>query len=351
MKCGIVTVYNSENCGSFLQAYAMSRVLKREGYDVVFIRQNFGDHSASRRNYLKKKLKAILKAVIKNDFACVRQPQICRCMFKQAISEQLQIATTADKMDCYVLGSDIIWDITVPFFRNHMDFFWGTRFGNEKIISYAPSVGFAKEEDMKKCDFIREALGRMSAVSVRDVPSKELLQPYCDREIQIVCDPTYLLDKEAYDVVAKPTDLKNFLFIYCYGKLPSNYKEAIQAFAKEKNLKTVTFGGANPWCDINLAYDPLLFLSIYDKADYIITNTFHGTVFATIYEKRFAVIKNDKPKVLNVLQMCCLSDKMTDGPEDINAILNSNFDYDLTRQKILFEREKGLQYLKTAIEE
>ena len=48
--------------------------------------------------------------------------------------------------------------------------------------------------------------------------------------------------------------------------------------------------------------------------------------------------------------MCSLSDKMTNEAKDISTILESNFDYDLTREKILTEREKGLNYLKTAIE-
>lgn len=346
MKCGIVTVYNSVNSGSFLQAYAMEQILKKFGQNAMFVCQNFSDHSSSRRNYFK----LVMKAALKGNITALKCLHTRRRVFKQSIAEQLQIAPATEKMDCYVLGSDVIWDLKSSFFRNHTDFFWGTQFENAKIVSYAPSAGFAKDEDVKKCPEIRTALNRMSAVSVRDLPSKELLQPYCDKEIQIVCDPTYLLTREEYNAVAKPANLKDYLFIYYYGKMPADYREAIQAFAKAKGLKTVTFGAVNPWCDISLVYDPLLFLSIYDKAEYIVTNTFHGTVFATIYEKRFAVIKNDKPKVLDVLRMCSLSDKMTNEAKDISTILESNFDYDLTREKILTEREKGLNYLKTAIE-
>ena len=61
MKCGIVTVYNSENCGSYLQAYALSKALNNSGHQAVFIRQNFSDHSASRRNYLLKLTKTALR--------------------------------------------------------------------------------------------------------------------------------------------------------------------------------------------------------------------------------------------------------------------------------------------------
>lgn len=345
MKCGVVTVYGSENCGSYLQAYAVTKCIEKFHKQAVCVEYSFWDNPTSRNRFFKNIIKAVLRG---NLFAC-KQLRAKRSLFKEA-RKRLNCERPNGTVDCYVLGSDTIWDVSTSFFRNHTDFFWGTRFKSRKVISYAPSVGFAKAEDIEKCDFIWEALRRMSAVSVRDETAKELLQPYCDKEIQVVCDPTYLLERAEYDAIAKPTDLKEFLFIYYYGKMSSDYKEAIQRFAKQKGLKTVTFGSTNPWCDVSLAYDPLLFLSIYDKADYIITNTFHGTVFATIYEKRFAVVKNDKPKVLNVLKLCEMSDKMTNTADDVAAILESDFCYEVTRQMILIEREKGIQYLKAAIE-
>ncbi len=343
---GIVTVYRSENCGSFLQAYALTRCVEQFHAETACIQYKFLDNSSS----LKKFLVASLKTIVRGKFDALRKLFQKRKCFKEAI-QILRIEPANIPIDIFVLGSDTGWDISDPFFYNHRSFFWGTQFKNTKVISYAPSVGFSKKEDIEKCDFIRSALSKMSTVSVRDQHSKNLLQPYCDKEIEIVCDPAYLLDRAEYDAIAKPTNLKNFLFIYYYGKMPSDYKEAIQTFAKEHGLKTVTFGTTNSWCDISLAYDPLLFLSIYDKAEYIITNTFHGTVFATIYEKRFAVIKNEKPKILDVLALCGMSDKMTRTAEDIPSILYSVFDYVVTRDNILREREKGLQYLKKAIEE
>ena len=167
----------------------------------------------------------------------------------------------------------------------------------------------------------------------------------------MVCDPTYLIGREDYDVIAKPTDLNKFIFLYYYGNLPAADREALQTIAKKEGLKIVTFGRDNTWCDLNLPYDPLLFLSIYDKADYIITNTFHGTVFSTIYEKRFAVVKTDKQKVINVLKMCGLSDKMTGTAADYDTILHSDFDYEMARQNIARERANSLRYLNEALGE
>ena len=346
MKCGIITVYNSENSGSFLQAYAMSRAIKNLGHNAAFVRQGFKGHSST----LPIHLKNVLKSLMKRDFLGAKLLKTRRAAFSEDCKKNLCIIDASEKADCLVLGSDVIWDLTVPYFRRNNKFFWGTGFGETKVISYAPSVGFAKEREFEAAGFVRGALSNMSAVSVRDKVSKKLLQPYCDKEIEIVCDPTYLVDRGEYDAIAKHTDLDNFIFLYCYGKLSEADRTAIQSLAKKEGLKTVTFGGANRWCDINLAYDPLLFLSLYDKAKYIITDTFHGTVFATIYEKRFAVIKNDKPKVLDVLEMCKMSDKMTETAEDIPAVLHSDFDYEATRLRIKKERGNGLNYLKNALE-
>lgn len=347
MKCGIVTVYNSENCGSYLQAYALSKTLKNNGHESAFVLLKFKEHSITRKNYLKR----LAKIALKGNFTGAKLTAARRKHFKQAIAQHLQIVKNTDELDCCVLGSDVIWDVTSRLFRNHADFFWGSRFYPKKVISYATSVGFSKKENIEKAGFVQEALHLMSAVSVRDRVSQELLQPYCDKEISCVCDPTYLIDKADYDAIAKPTALEKFVFLYCYKNLSSADRAAIQDIAKREGLKTVTFGNFNPWCDMQLAYDPLLFLSIYDKADYIITDTFHGTVFATIYEKRFAVVNNDKQKVLNVLAICEMSDKMTKSAEDYPKILHGEFDYETTRKIILRERTNSLCYLNKALEE
>lgn len=347
MKCGVVTVYNSENCGSFLQAYAMVQTLKKNGIDAAVVRQGFRGHSSTLLVYLERAVKYLLRG----NFTGAKLLTQRRLIFKKACKAHFQIADPAEPLDCCVLGSDVIWDITEKYLQRNHAFFWGMQFENTKVISYAASLGFAVDKDLETASFVQGALKKMSAVSVRDENSQRFLQPYCDKEIQLVCDPTFLLDRTDYDAIAKPTDMEKCIFLYCYGNLPAADREAIQELAKREGLKTVTFGGFNSWCDINLAYDPLLFLSIYDKADYIITNTFHGTVFSAIYEKRFAVVKNDKQKILNVLKMCGLSDKMTGTAEDYTTILHSDFDYETTRQNILRERTNSLRYLSQALGE
>ena len=93
----------------------------------------------------------------------------------------------------------------------------------------------------------------------------------------------------------------------------------------------------------------MLFLSLFNKAEYVITDGFHGTAFSTIYEKKFAIIKSDSPKVLDLLELCEMSDKMTGEDKKISDILLSDFNYETTRRKIKEERKNSLRYLKNAL--
>ena len=345
MKYGIVTVYNSENCGSFLQAYAMSCAIKNLGHEAAFVRQGFKGHSSTLPEHLKK----VIKCILKGNFSGAKLLRARRPAFKHACKSYFPVVDASEKVDCLVLGSDVIWDLTVPYFYNNREFFWGTKFGNKKVISYAPALGFATDKELEKDSFVRDAFSGMSAVSVRDKTTKQLLEPYSNKEIQLVCDPTYLIDRDEYNKIAKPTEMDRFIFIYCYKKFSNSDQNDIKALAQKEGLKTVTFGNANSWCDITLAYDPLLFLSLLNKAEYVITDGFHGTAFSTIYEKKFAVIKSDSPKVLDLLELCEMSDKMTGEDKKISDILLSDFNYETTRRKIKEERENSLRYLKNAL--
>lgn len=344
MKIGIVTVYNSENCGSFLQAYALSQALQNENRDVVFLKQNFKEHSGSIQNYLK----IVIKTLIRGDFSGAKRICQRRAIFKKA-HQKFNIADNYDDIDCFILGSDVIWDVTVPFFKKHYPFFWGTQFKNQKVISYAASVGFAEKRHLIECDFVSDALRKMHSISVRDEASKCLLSPYSNKDIQMVCDPTYLLDRKEYDFIAESIDLHEFIFLYYYENMSNEYRSEIQILAEKEGLKVVTFGNFNTWCDLNLPYDPLTFLSMCDKAKYIVTNTFHGTVFSTIYEKKFAVINTNKQKILDVLEKCAMSDKMTKQEHEISMVLHSEFDYETARKNIEKLRKKSLNYLHNAL--
>lgn len=344
MKCGIITVYNSQNCGSYLQAYALIEYLNTAGKNAVCIEHCFLDRSTSRVKIIKAVVINIFRGRFFDSLIPVKQNNVFRNSYRKMRIEKLD-----DNIDIIILGSDTIWDVSTPYFRNHHDFFWGTTFSGKRIISYAPSIGYSKKEHLEACPWIAEALRGMDMISVRDTGAMALLQPYCDQKISLVCDPTFLLMQEQYMQIATEVKEDNFIFLYYYGHMAEMNVNQLKVIADQEGLKIITFGGSNRWCDQNEPYDPLRFLGLYNKAKYVVTNTFHGTVFAHIFKKKFAVLHSEKPKIIDLLNRMGTSDKSTFGGRKIADILASEFCYEEIEQHIEAERATGIAYLDEAL--
>lgn len=346
MKCAIVTVYASQNCGSFLQAFALAKKIELLGCEATFVRQSFKKHSQSKISYIK----FLCKALLKMDFLAVKLESKKRKAFSRTI-KKLNILPGNNVADLYILGSDTIWDISQPYFMYHKDVFWGSKFDKTSVASYAPSVGYAKEISVEQQKWIANALDNMKAISVRDESSYNLIKPFTKKEIEFTCDPTFLISVDEYYKLSRDIviDYDKFIFLYFYGRMSQEQKKEICTFAQKNNLKIVTFSHLNRWCDVCEPYDPIRFLALYEKAEYVVTNTFHGTVFANIFEKKFAVLNVKKPKVIDLLKRLSKSDKMTNDNNSLEDVLMSDFDYLETKKVIESDRQKGEMYLAKVI--
>ena len=345
MKCAIVTVYNSPNCGSYLQAYALSKKVEQLGHDSSLVEHHFCDQSSSSLSRMKKTVKLLLKG----RFSALRLYEAKNQAFKKAVSK-LTVKRRNEDADCYILGSDTVWDLAVKYFYNHRSFFWGLDFNKGKVISYAASLGYAKE-DVAHCDMVPKALQNMEAISVREDSARAILQPYTDKEIAVVCDPTLLLSTEDYAELMPTVSYRDYILIYHYGKMPAEYISAIRKIAEKENLQVISIGEMNDWCDVCLPHDPGLFLSMYQNATYVVTGTFHGTVFSHIFERRFAVIDSTKNKVIDFLKKHGTLDIIAASSDLLETVLHSDFDYAAVRKVIVQERAEGEAYLKNSIKE
>jgi polysaccharide pyruvyl transferase WcaK-like protein len=337
-------VYKSDNCGSFLQAFALSESLQQLGHEVVFIKRMDLDRRDSFQNYLKQIGLTFFKGKL-NQILLIRQK---RRAFHSA-RRNFRLEWPNNSVDCYILGSDTIWDTSIAYFYRHRDSFWGLSFKGRRVVSYAPSVGFSNSKDYQKCAFIRQALNDMASISVRDVHSCKLLSSFTDKKINVICDPTLLLLKEEYEKMAINLNLGKFIFLYYFGKLGEQSVRELQSFAATEGARIITFGTGNNWSDMQIPYDPFTFLSCYVHATYIVTNTFHGTLFAHLLEKRFVSMGSNKQKVRDFMQHYGMEDKLLKEGQSISDVLRSEFNFLETNRIISAERQKGFEYLRTVV--
>lgn len=335
IKVHIVTVYNSLNPGSFLQAASLYKAVEALGYDVAF-------YKTGARSLYKSALIESIYMLKKGDIKSMLSKFKMAKLFIKELKNYKISKNFDENNDLFVLGSDEIWNVAR---KNMADYpiFWGEGLPQERCISYAPSLNNATEEELKQYSYISKAMEKLSAISVRDSYSKETLSKITDREIVEVCDPTLLLTKNEHENALNPVKHKDYIFVYVYAKAVSDEDiKAIRAFAKEKGKKLIAFGSAHKWCDENVfgtAYD---FMSYIKNADYVCTSTFHGTIFSIIFQKQFAVLGNKNRKVAELLNTIGIdrhakSDTLrivldteynkADVFEKQEALKNASFDY------------------------
>ena len=335
MKIGIVTVYNSYNCGSFLQEYALRKTLEKEGHKAVFVKRE-----VYKSNKFMSRAILAAKRVLKGD------PK--RAMFTlneyfafNRIQKIMPVTENIKDLDMVVYGSDTIWNMEDPYFVENWKRYWGVGVENKKI-TYAASVGTTDENVFYDDPVYEKYIKEFSAVAVRDEHTYKIAEKLLGGEKTpvLVTDPTMLVDVSEYEPVATPCNEKNFILMYYFGNMPKELEESIKAFAKEQGKKIIYFGRDIP-------FEPGKMISYYKAADYVITNTFHGNVFSILYNKKFVSYGKEKKKVEILLRDFGLSERLLDVSESPKEMLLQDIDYSKTNEILKEKRAESLEYLKT----
>jgi polysaccharide pyruvyl transferase WcaK-like protein len=262
----------------------------------------------------------------------------------------LKFENCIKNIDCCVIGSDTLWDVTAEYYKKHHDVFCGSSFQENRYFTYAVSAGNSTEEDFSLINNPFSFLKSAFAVSVRDVSSKKLVRFFAKRDAKIVCDPTFLSSRTIYGEIEKSIRIRRYLLLYYFGRIDKDLKEEIVLFSRKKKLKIVSFGEYRRWCDVSIPYDPFYFLSYYHHSDFVITNTFHGSIFSLIYEKPFVSLAAKKNKVMELLEEFGLSYRNTNRALNIKDILEYKEDPILISSKINEISDSSMRYILKCLE-
>lgn len=352
MKIGIVTVPDSANFGSFLQAYALETVLKSWGNDVVFIRTR-------EKEYLKKlyvnwrprkyDLIHFVQFIKKNLNGIKKREQFIKAQSYFNICDLCKSGEIA----LFLLGSDEIWNVCTKVFQNPL--FFGH--GMNPVVAYAVSSGRAKWENFIKYPELVKDISSLNDIYVRDKNTMEVVEKFTHRTPGMVCDPTFLVEGTLWEKKYENAYLKDhkYLAIYIYpGVLTKNVINVIKAYAKVKGLKLVSVGFWNGWCDYNVVCGPLEFPSVLENADCVITGTFHGTIFSVLKQKSFISIATSN-KIIELLEQIGLTERFV-AQKDVSIsflekkLLQEVIDYEKTMCRINKMKKESLLILKGVID-
>ncbi len=297
MKIGILTYHCTTNYGATLQAYALLTAIKQQGWENVEI-INYQPYSML-RNFFIRPIQPINKKLQINTQIFIN---LRKCLnMRKFVLENLPLSrkkfhTKASlkkhnqNYDLAICGSDQIWRIdSIKGFDSafFLDFINDT---DCRKMSYAAS--FSDTDSLNKHQpSIHKLLKNFDKILVRDSNSLQLVEEECSFSAVKVVDPTFLINYDNLAVLPKLR--REYLLIYNQQSFTVLEEDFIKNVAKNNNLIIVSVGQINRIASINVVEaDPKEWLGYFKLANYIVTNTYHGTIFSIIFKRQFTVVLN-----------------------------------------------------------
>ena len=359
MKIGILSMQHVRNYGSFLQAYALKTTLESLGHQCEFVELEEGEQLPGLKRNFKYLISMAFKryfnwTAIKNFPQKWRFTRIYQRRFDNEFLPELGVHKhEIPKYDYVVIGSDEVFN-----FNQRASFGFTTQlYGNvknaDKVISYAGSFSTTTLEDINHYGVrnkIIEAMRKMSAISVRDTNSVEVVRNLLGIEPSFNIDPVLLLDYQKYAVQPKET---NYIVVYSYPNRIKGKEEvdAIKKFSQEKGKKLISICFYFPWCDETVIPHPFEVLGYMKHSDFIITDTFHGCVMSIKFNKQFVALvrESNKQKMSSLLNQFGLGNRMCESFDKLTEMMDSFIDYRAVNNLLDSEKTKSIMYLKESI--
>lgn len=341
MKIGILTYHDGINHGTFLQCYSLFRTIENLGHEAEIINyKNFKHWLKEYKSFLWTKNPDLLLKNI-NKIRKFKKNQSLYKLSKFTFTHKKLAKKHYDKI---FIGSDEIWNYKTQLVGVDLAYF-GNALNAGKINSYAASFGNVNINDNIPLE-ITENLKKLENISVRDENSKNIISKLLNIEAPIVVDPTLLYDLKKEE---KKCPYKNFILVYATN-FDNHIIEKIKKTAKELNKEIISISYNNAWCDKNIiSIDAFEMLAYFNNADYVLTNTFHGTIFSILYNKKFLSIPHigKVNKIKNLLCQFELESRLADNA-DIEKLI-AEIDYNDVNKMIEVEKEKSMKLLITML--
>lgn len=212
-----------------------------------------------------------------------------------------ELSDACCQYDAVMVGSDQLW---LP--SNVVGDYYTLSFVPDDIrkVAYATSFGIGNIPNDMKPQYVR-FLSRIDYLSARETSGQNIIKECTGRDVPLVCDPTMLLDKEDWEIIATDSRVVEGDYVFCYfmGDNPGQ-RDFARQLAKEYKCKIVALLHLDQFIASDEHYadetpyniGPADFVNLVKNARYVCTDSFHGTVFSIIFSKDFFTFKRFNKK-------------------------------------------------------
>lgn len=355
MKIGIVTLPFHINYGGILQAYALSRVLQREGHEVLFIKESMGVVNRL-KNTVGLQIRFIICKIsgkrlsIYEDYS--KHNEIKR--FVSQVLPQSINSKDAALFDAVIVGSDQVWRKWSPKWNIAHYFLDFINDKKTKKISYAASLGTDKwtlDDDETK--IVNKLIKGFCGVSVRESDAISICQKFLKVTPEVVLDPTLLLSKQDYSEIGACEEKLNYIVSFI---LDNNYQKQevsckIGALLKQEVIAL----GPEMQAGLDAGKGLLgieAWMKIYSQANFVITDSFHGSAFAINFNIPFVVLSNStrgQSRLVSLLNTFNLSDRLIKDEKQVDNIIAKPIDWESVNNVISRLRGYSEDFLKRCL--
>ena len=380
MKIGIITLING-NYGALLQTFALAKKINDLGAEAEVLRYNDKNritHGMSLIRICKYYMKKLMLFVMTGNGKVKKFDKFTNDyipLTKRKYTLRSELLETSPEYDVYVSGGDQIWNPDI--FCYDTSYFLDFVPDNKRRVSYASSFGkvfFNAVNKEKYGEFLR----KYKYISVRETSGRAVIRELCgeDAEAEICLDSTLLLDKSEWNKLYGNYNGRHYgkKYILCYV-IPGDdlVTNAIDRIAEKLSADTgfpIMRIGIHEYQILKYdrkSYDLIAgiddFLYMFSNAEYVITNSYHGTAFSINFGVPFYVPVNGNisaetalhERIISILCLFGLENLIIPVKNDVD-VMNINIpavhgiDFKKISEKLIYERQKSISYLKKAIE-
>ena len=352
-----------QNYGSMLLTYATQRLLENKGFDVEIL--NYSRQSLQEAISFKELLYALSVRDGSNN-----KPSIIRFAMAIALysSEMTMAKIVRDFMgkyitispiryldeeslkneiplaDIYCTGGDQMWNEQCNFHRTLKEFYLSFAPKGKPKVSFSTSIGKERFDDWELPEVL-PLLKNYDLISVREASTKPYFESLGIKNVYHLIDPTLLLPKEEWKAIVVPRQIKEgYILLYEISR-KGNLTTCAKKIAKKTGKKLVRINrysldkiraGKSILCPT-----PEEWLSLFCYADAVVTNSFHGVVFSTIFERQFILVPGANPTRLeNMMKTLGISGRTCSDPAKVLEVYKTPIDYSKVDKHLKEERRK-----------
>ena len=367
MKIKTITCHDVYNAGASLQAYALQRYLMSLGHEVFIIdyKPFYLEHYILWGGAYGK----YNKPLIKEAYSLAHLPKRIVAWFeprkrkfdgftRKYLNVTNKIYTNNNELkinppdaDVFFAGSDQIWN---TIFSNGKDPAFYLDFVQDGAIKASYAASFATSSiDKKYRAFVKEKLQRLDYISVRERSGVTILEELGITGGVKVMDPVFLLDKGTWEKLLdnKEKPREKYIFVYSFeGEVL--IRDCALSLSKETGYEIYTLQKLGYGDRSFESAGPIEFLNLVYNAEYVLSNSFHATAFAIIFQKKFWVFnrkENINSRMKDLLEVLGIGERLISRIEDFNKQIYTELGYTAINKKLLREVRASREYINMVL--